>query len=120
MGGTDAPWLGSLQNYSFDPTGWSPDKKMYDKEDNWWMKYLQQLKYQSTPVVIVETPGSIGTRTWTNPNPAVHDALVKLTDQRLGYRRDNWRRWWENEKKNREARERVAPDRIVPMPPLSH
>jgi hypothetical protein len=44
-------------------------------------------------------------------NPAVLDALVKITGQQppaFGYNNENWHRWWANEKKNRDMRKTTA------------
>jgi hypothetical protein len=44
-------------------------------------------------------------------NPAVLDALVKITGQQppaFGYNSENWHRWWANEKKNRDMTKTTA------------
>jgi hypothetical protein len=50
-------------------------------------------------------------------NPAVLDALLKITDYRpgYGYNMDNWRRWWASEKKNRDLKNPAAAhkDRVL-------
>jgi hypothetical protein len=48
-------------------------------------------------------------------NLAVMDTLSKITDQKLGYNRDEWRRWWANEKKNRDLQKPA--DHIIPKSP---
>ncbi len=50
-------------------------------------------------------------------NPAVLDTLVKLTDHTkssFGYNRDSWRRWWANEKANRDLQKRPTDKPISP------
>jgi hypothetical protein len=51
-------------------------------------------------------------------NPAVLDTLVKLTDHTkssFGYNRDSWRRWWANEKANRDLQKRPT-DKPISRP----
>lgn len=47
-------------------------------------------------------------------NPAVLDALVKVSDQNYGSSTDNWRRWWAADKVDREAHTRR--DRVISRP----
>ena len=63
------------------------------------------------------TPPSAGVARRDNLNPAVHDALVKLANQDFGANRDQWRRWWAAEKKDREAQATSARDRVLPKTP---
>jgi hypothetical protein len=51
-------------------------------------------------------------------NLAVMDTLTKITDRKLGYNRDDWRRWWASEKKNSEL-QKSAEDHVVQKRPAS-
>ena len=49
-------------------------------------------------------------------HPEVLDALLKITDQPhpgYGFNQDRWRRWWMNEKTDRDLQKPAAHDRVV-------
>jgi hypothetical protein len=49
-------------------------------------------------------------------NLAVLDTLTMVTDRKLGYSRDEWRRWWVNEKKNRDL-QKLSKDHVIQRRP---
>jgi hypothetical protein len=65
---------------------------------------------------IVEHPGFHGAVSVSDRNLAVMDALTRLTDRKLGYNRDEWQRWWTNEKKNRDLQKSSAKDHVARSP----
>ncbi len=60
------------------------------------------------------TTGVIGEN---NVNPAVYDALVKITDHQLGSNVANWRRFWASQLKNRALQAPKSPDRVISKSP---
>ncbi len=55
-------------------------------------------------------------------HPEVLDALLKITDQQYpgyGFNQDSWRRWWANERTNRDL-QKPAPDHVVAAGTSSH
>lgn len=66
----------------------------------------------NTPVQY--TTGVIGEN---NVNPAVYDALVKITDHQLGSNAANWRRFWANQLKNRALKSPKNQDRPISKSP---
>jgi hypothetical protein len=53
----------------------------------------------------------------TDVNLAVYDALVKVTGQQFGNNLTNWRRWWQNQQKNRESQAGRSPDKDASKTP---
>jgi hypothetical protein len=63
--------------------------------------------------LLVEHPGFRGVVSVDDRNLAVMDALTKVTDRKLGYNRDEWQRWWANEKKNRDLEKSRSKDHVL-------
>jgi len=68
-------------------------------------------------LVVPPQTGRLATNT---VNPAVLDALVKVSDQRYpgyGAKTDQWRRWWVTEKKNRDLQNPRPTDKVISKSP---